>query len=138
MSLTTALVLLAALSVSASMLLIVVALVWWIDRYDREPLHLVAMVFLWGASVAPLLSVTAVGMAGRVLSRFVEIAPIDMISIGVVTPIFEELFKALAVVLVVVFSSKFDNPTDGHRGHYGHDDWQRCSDHSTQLKRLGY
>ena len=74
MSLTTALVLLAALSVSASMLLIVVALVWWIDRYDREPLHLVAMVFLWGASAAPLLSVTAMGMADRVLSRFVEIA----------------------------------------------------------------
>ena len=113
MSLTTALVLLAALSVSASMLLIVVALVWWIDRYDREPLHLVAMVFLWGASAAPLLSVTAMGMADRVLSRFVEIAPIDVISIGVVTPMVEELFKGLAVVLVVVFSSKFDNPTDG-------------------------
>ena len=57
MSLASALVLLAALTVSASVLLVVVALVWWFDRYDREPLHLVAMVFLWGASVAPLVSV---------------------------------------------------------------------------------
>ena len=54
MSLASALVLLAALTVSAAVLLIVVAAVWWFDRYDREPLHLVAMVYLWGASVAPL------------------------------------------------------------------------------------
>jgi RsiW-degrading membrane proteinase PrsW (M82 family) len=46
-------VLLAAMSVSATVLLIVIALVWWIDRYDREPLHLVVMVYLWGASAAP-------------------------------------------------------------------------------------
>ena len=46
MSLSTVLVLLAALTVSAAILLIVVALVWWVDRYDREPLSLVAMVFL--------------------------------------------------------------------------------------------
>jgi len=112
-TLAAALVLLASLAVSASILLIVVALVWWVDRYDREPLHLVAMVFLWGASLAPLLSVTAMGFADRVLSRFGDVATVALISIGVVTPMVEELSKAVAVVLVVVFSSKFDNPTDG-------------------------
>ena len=68
MSLATALVLLAALTVSAAILLIVVALVWWVDRYDREPLHLVVMVFLWGASAAPLVSVTVFGVFDRLLS----------------------------------------------------------------------
>jgi len=112
-SLATALVLLAALAVSAAMLLIVVTLVWWVDRYDREPLHLVAVVFLWGASAAPLLSVTLFGVIDRLLSGVEGTSTFAMISLGLVTPLVEELAKAVAVVLVVVFSSKFDNPTDG-------------------------
>ena len=113
MSLATALVLLAALAVSAAMLLIVVTLVWWVDRYDREPLHLVAMVFLWGASAAPLLSVTLFGVIDRLLSGVEGTSTFAMISLGLMTPLVEELAKAVAVVLVVIFSSKFDNPTDG-------------------------
>lgn len=113
MSLATALVLLAALAVSAAMLLIVVTLVWWVDRYDREPLHLVAVVFLWGASAAPLLSVTLFGVIDRLLSGVEGTSTFAMISLGLVTPLVEELAKAVAVVLVVAFSSKFDNPTDG-------------------------
>ena len=113
MSLATALVLLAALTVSAAILLIVVALVWWVDRYDREPLHLVVMVFLWGASAAPLVSVTVFGVIDRLLSGVEETTTVALISLGLVTPMVEELSKAVAVVLVVVFSSKFDNPTDG-------------------------
>ena len=110
MSLATALVLLASLVVSGGFLLIVVSLIWWIDRYDREPLHLVVMVFLWGASVAPLLAVTTFGLIDRVMSSFGETATIASISIGFVTPLVEEIAKGLVVVLIVLFSSKFDNP----------------------------
>jgi RsiW-degrading membrane proteinase PrsW (M82 family) len=106
-------VLLAALSVSAAILLIVVAVVWWVDRYDREPLHLVAMVFLWGASVAPLVSVTLFGLIDRLLAGVEQTMTVALISVGLITPTVEEIAKAGAVVLVVVFSSKFDNPTDG-------------------------
>jgi len=112
-SLATALILLAALSVSAAILLIVVAMVWWVDRYDREPLHLVAMVFLWGASAAPLISITLFGLIDRLQSGIDPTSAGTMISLGLVTPLVEEISKAVAVVLVVVFSSKFDNPTDG-------------------------
>lgn len=113
MSLATALILLAALAVSAAILLVVVALVWWVDRYDREPLHLVAMVFLWGASVAPLASVTVFPLIERVLDGAEDTQVLAWVSIGLVTPMIEELSKAIGVILVVVFSSKFDNPTDG-------------------------
>lgn len=113
MSLATASALLAALTVSASGLLIVVALVWWIDRYDREPLHLVAMVFLWGASVAPLMTVATYELIDRTLGGFEGTSALASVGIGFVTPLVEELSKGLAVVLIVVFSSKFDNPTDG-------------------------
>ena len=89
MSLANALVLLAALAVSAAILLIVVALVWWVDRYDREPLHLVAVVFLWGASAAPLVSVTVFGAIDGLLSGFEETTTFALISVGLVTPIVE-------------------------------------------------
>jgi RsiW-degrading membrane proteinase PrsW (M82 family) len=112
-SLATVLVLLAALSVSAAFLLIVVLLVWWLDRYDREPLHLVAMVFLWGASAAPLAAVTAFPLLDSIVGGIEPSRTIAVISIGLLTPLIEELGKALGIGLVVVFSSKFDNPTDG-------------------------
>jgi RsiW-degrading membrane proteinase PrsW (M82 family) len=112
-SLASTLILLAALTVSAAILLIVVALVWWVDRYDREPLHLVAMVFLWGATAAPVVAVTAFGVIDRLLIGIEETTSVALISLCVVTPMVEELSKAVAVVLVVIFSSKFDNPTDG-------------------------
>ncbi len=113
MSLATALILLAALAVSAAILLIVVALVWWVDRYDREPLHLVVMVFLWGASAAPLITVTLFGVVDRLLGGVEATSTGTLISFGLVTPMVEEFSKGLAVALVVLFSSKFDNPTDG-------------------------
>jgi RsiW-degrading membrane proteinase PrsW (M82 family) len=105
--------LLAALTVSAAVLLIVVALVWWLDRYDREPLHLVAMVFLWGASAAPLVAVMVLPTLERLLHRVEGFQSMSWISVGILTPLIEESAKAVGVLLVVVFSSKFDNPTDG-------------------------
>lgn len=113
MSLATVLVLLVALAVSAAFLLIVVLLVWWFDRYDREPLHLVAMVFLWGASAAPLAAVTAFPLLDGIVGGIEPNRTIAVISIGFFTPFIEEVGKAFGIVLVVVFSSKFDNPTDG-------------------------
>src|SRR5262245_58068235 len=38
--------------------LIYLALVWWLDRYEKEPAHLLAVTFLWGALPAALLAVT--------------------------------------------------------------------------------
>ena len=113
MSLAATLVLLAALTVSAAVLLIVVAGVWWFDRYDREPLHLVAMVFLWGASVSPLAAVFVVPPLERLLADFGNIQSMTWVGVGLLTPLIEEIAKAVGVLLVVILSSKFDNPTDG-------------------------
>jgi len=112
-SLITVLVVLTALVVSAGLLLIVVALVWWFDRYDREPLHLVAVVFLWGASVAPTVSVMAVTALGRVVDGSFPAASLGVIDISILAPFVEETAKAVGVLLVVLLTDKFDNPTDG-------------------------
>ncbi|MCU0232406.1 MAG: PrsW family intramembrane metalloprotease [Thermoanaerobaculales bacterium] len=105
-----AVVLLACLLVSAAILLAVVGLTWFIDRYDREPLHLVAAVFLWGAAAAPTLAVLA--LTGLERQGLTTALP-GLFSTAVAGPLVEELCKALGVVLVVLLARSLDNPTDG-------------------------
>ena len=113
MSLTTTLIAVVAVVVSTGLLLMVVALVWWLDRYDREPLHLVAAVFLWGASVAPTVSVIAVAALDRVVEESLSAGGLGLIGISFFSPFVEETIKAIGVLLVVLLTDKFDNPTDG-------------------------
>jgi RsiW-degrading membrane proteinase PrsW (M82 family) len=111
-SLTGALVLLASMVVSTGLLLMVVAFVWFLDRYDREPLHMVAAVFLWGASAAPAISIFALTTLDRIwLGTAGNISPLFFT--GVATPLIEETAKAIGVLLVVLLTRDFDNPADG-------------------------
>ncbi len=93
-----------SLGVSGIFLVAVVVAVWWIDRYDREPLPLVFMVFLWGMVAAPAV-VTLIGM-------FVGGGASGLAVVGV-RPLVEELTKGLGILLIIAFSQHFDNPTDG-------------------------
>lgn len=97
----------AALGLSTVLLVAVVAAVWWFDRYDREPLHLVAGVFLWGAFAAPVIAVFLASALGLSL----DLEPAHLV--GWIGPLIEESAKAVGIVLVVVLSREFDNPTDG-------------------------
>jgi len=101
------LALISALAVSTALLILVVAAVWWFDRYDREPLHLVVGVFLWGALIAPVLSAGGCSVVAAATGTH---APF---MVGGVGPLIEEITKALGILLVVVLSREFDNPTDG-------------------------
>lgn len=94
-----------AVAVSTALLVLVVALVWWLDRYDREPLQLVVGVFVWGAAVAPLLGLAGATVVGSVLRH-----PIEAV---LASAALEEALKAAAVVLVARYSADFDTPTDG-------------------------
>ncbi len=87
----------------------VVVLIWWIDRYDREPWPLLLAVFLWGLVAAPGLALAAGGLIAGIGAWFGS----GLLTAVVVAPIIEELAKGLGILLVVVFSQHFDNPTDG-------------------------
>ncbi len=104
---------LVALACSVALLLLVMALVWWLDRYDREPVHLVALVFAWGMAVAPLLALAGELATGGVLRWLHGAALGDLFNLIVAGPAVEELAKAVGVLGVVAFSRQFDNPTDG-------------------------
>lgn len=98
--------LLSAIALSTVLLAAVVAAVWWFDRYDREPLHLIVGVFAWGALAAPVLSVFLRSVIAAGLGSDLWLA----VAIG---PALEEAAKAIGIALVALLSREFDNPTDG-------------------------
>ncbi len=93
-----------SLGVAGVFLAAVVIVVWWIDRYDREPWTVVFSVFLWGMVIAPAL-VTLIGIVG-------DVGASVLATVGV-RPLIEELAKGLGILMVILFSRHFDNPTDG-------------------------
>ena len=92
-----------------------VAVVWWLDRYEKEPLWLLALAFLWGAIPAAIFSVLLE------LALDVPIAAIggktlvaNLASVSVAAPLIEESAKGIALIgLVVVFRREFDDVLDG-------------------------
>ncbi len=78
----------------------------WLDRYDPEPLWLLASAFAWGALVAVIFSFVVNTLIGAVLGETVG---------GVISaPIFEEGSKGLGLILLLVFFRRyFDDILDG-------------------------
>jgi RsiW-degrading membrane proteinase PrsW (M82 family) len=91
------------------------ALVYWLDRYEKEPVILLGAVFLWGAIVAAgsaFLLNTILGM-GVYLFTGSEAAT-ELTTASLFAPIIEESLKGLAVLIVfLVFRSEFDSIMDG-------------------------
>jgi len=86
--------------------------VWWLDRYDREPIWLVGFVFVWGALISALGSFVLNAMGSATLMQFMDAATADAVGAIVLAPIVEEPMKA-SVLLIVAASRSFDNATDG-------------------------
>lgn len=89
--------------------LICVAFIYWIDRYEKEPVLALILVFTWGALVAAPLSQFAIN---GVSSTFVT-GDASTQSV-VLAPIFEEAFKGLSLLIVFVFFQReFNSILDG-------------------------
>ena len=90
-------------------------ILYWLDRYEKEPLLLLGGVFLWGAVVAAgsaFLINTTLGLGIYVFtgSNFAT----DLATGSVVAPLVEETLKGLAVLgIFLVFRSEFDSVLDG-------------------------
>lgn len=90
-----------------------VLILWWFDRYEKEPRRLLWIAFLWGAVPAIILSMIAESALGEPLAGLSEQGA-ELMSSSVLAPLIEELTKALALVLLFVFFRKeFDNVLDG-------------------------
>ena len=86
-------------------------LMWWLDRYDREPWWLFGSAFLWGAGPA-----VAIAVFGLIPLAGAAAAPGPSWGLAlegaILAPLIEEPAKA-AILLVIARSRHFDNTTDG-------------------------
>lgn len=94
---------------------IYVVLLLWIDRYEAEPLWMLATTFLWGALVAILLALifnTGVEIVTMIATHSKEVA--SHVGAVISAPIVEESSKAL-ILLIFFFWKKdeFDGIIDG-------------------------
>jgi RsiW-degrading membrane proteinase PrsW (M82 family) len=89
-------------------------LVWWCDRYEREPIPLLTAAFLWGALPAVLVAL--------LLESWFD-APAASLGVGLVgevvaasgiAPLVEELAKGAALLLILLFwRDEIDDVLDG-------------------------
>jgi len=84
------------------------------DRYEREPLWLASMVFLWGAIPAIIISLIIELGVDIPLSAALEEGALDLVSGAVVAPIVEEIAKAIPLFAIFfLFRKEFDGLMDG-------------------------
>ncbi|MEA3350142.1 MAG: PrsW family intramembrane metalloprotease [Chloroflexota bacterium] len=90
-------------------------LLYWLDRYEKEPKILLGVVFVWGAAVSAGVAYvinTLIGMGIFIATRSEAVTEIATGSF--VAPPVEESLKGLAVLLVfLIFRHEFDSTLDG-------------------------
>ncbi len=91
------------------------AILWWFDRYEKEPLIFVIGAFVWGAVPSVILAII---MQVLLNIPIVALSPdnftYDMIGGSLVAPLTEEFVKALAVItMVIVLRREIHSPLDG-------------------------
>lgn len=103
---------LGAVALSTAVLLVYLLVIWWMDRYEREPLWLVGLTFLWGALGSTCLGVLANMMLNVPVSLIASAEATSIFSTVVGAPLGEEFAKAL-IFIVLVLTPHLDNETDG-------------------------
>lgn len=90
-----------------------VLILWWFDRYEKEPRHLLLAAFVWGAVPAAILSIIGEAVLGQPLMALGE-APAQLLSSSLLAPVVEESAKGFAVFLLLLFFwREFDDVLDG-------------------------
>jgi RsiW-degrading membrane proteinase PrsW (M82 family) len=88
-----------------------------LDRFEPEPMRLLAWAFIWGATVAAFMAGLANELGGAYLALLLDMAGgHDQLALTVVlvAPLVEELLKGAALVLLAFRRrDEFDGPVDG-------------------------
>ncbi|MBU1751191.1 MAG: PrsW family intramembrane metalloprotease [Chloroflexi bacterium] len=92
---------------------IYIVIIWWLDRFEKEPLWLLAFAFLWGAIPANVFAAlfnTLFGLPLMLIDPLIG----ELGTAAVVAPFIEETAKGLALILLVlIFRHEFDDVLDG-------------------------
>jgi RsiW-degrading membrane proteinase PrsW (M82 family) len=91
-------------------------MIWWLDRYEKEPITLLILAFFWGVAPAAILALIFEYWLNIPLAHIfgVETIGFDLFSTGLTGPILEELMKGLGILGLFFFAkSEIDGPLDG-------------------------
>lgn len=90
-------------------------LLWWLDRYEKEPLPLLLLAFVWGAIPAIIFALIFELIAGIPLQQVILTDQTrEITEAGLIAPLVEEAVKAIIlVVLFLAYKREFDNVLDG-------------------------
>jgi protease PrsW len=90
-----------------------VAVLYWVDQYEKEPVRLLAAAFLWGA-VPALLVALAVQLFFQLPPSLLGSGAIQMVSSGVIGSLIEVALIGTAVLFVALrHRREFDDVLDG-------------------------
>jgi len=88
--------------------------IWWFDKYEKEPWGLLMVTFIWGAIPAIVLSLLAEILFGIPFSAVFGDAVGQVIQGSAIAPVVEEVVKGFAIFLVfLIFRKEFDGLLDG-------------------------
>ncbi|MDH5605350.1 MAG: PrsW family intramembrane metalloprotease [Anaerolineae bacterium] len=90
-------------------------MVYWMDRYEKEPKLLLGGVFLWGAVVAAGAAFILNTIFGITIFALTDSSALADLATGSISaPLFEESLKGMAVLIVfLIFRKEFDSVMDG-------------------------
>ncbi|MGA8434886.1 MAG: PrsW family intramembrane metalloprotease [Methyloceanibacter sp.] len=117
-------VFLRALALSSLLALVPLAMLWFLDRRERESPWLFAAAFLWGGCIATALALPFNTAFFKLVDEWLGLHPMLAVILGpnaslmlvapISAPIAEELAKALGVLLIFwLLRAEFDNMRDG-------------------------
>ncbi len=89
--------------------------VYWVDRYEKEPIALLGGVFLWGAIIAAGAAFVINSFIGLGIYFFTGSQAFTQLSTAdAIAPVIEETLKGMAVLFVFLFFRReFDSILDG-------------------------
>jgi RsiW-degrading membrane proteinase PrsW (M82 family) len=90
-----------------------VGILYWADRYEKEPVGLLSAAFFWGA-IPALFGAVAVRLSLRLPVEPFGQAAIEAVRAGLLVPLAVEALKGLVVLLLALrYRHEFDNVLDG-------------------------
>jgi RsiW-degrading membrane proteinase PrsW (M82 family) len=90
------------------------AIVYWLDRYEKEPAKLLVGAFVWGAVVATFGAIIWTTVLQLGVGALVGESAADFAGTTLLAPVVEEVLKGLAVAIIfIAFPEEFDSVLDG-------------------------
>jgi RsiW-degrading membrane proteinase PrsW (M82 family) len=96
-------------------MLVFAFMIYWVDRYEKEPIFLLGGVFLWGAVIAAGAAFVINSLIGLGIYFFTgSQAFTELTTADAIAPVIEESLKGMAVLFVFLFFRReFDSILDG-------------------------